>query len=284
MRIIGHPLPLRAAVALLAVASFGLTACGGGDGGGADDKTSTSDGPATSGAATTGDTGDTGDTGPTGTAGTTGTTIASTAAQPPADPADVALAESMVLTVEDLPAGWKAEPSSGDGDTFDEAKMRRRCPAAAGMFDDLRDVQGREMGKADASFVLGDRGLPGIQSSVFVTVDAEAADRGYAVYTSDELLACMTSVFATKIAADGSTTGEIRTAPLPIRPVGDAAEAVRVTIPISANGSEITVFLDYIVLRVDRVLHMLLVASADLFPLPDGTETQAIAAAVDRAA
>ncbi len=51
------------------------------------------------------------------------------------------------------------------------------------------------------------------------------------------------------------------------------------SVTITANGSEVTVFLDYVVIRVDRVLHLLLFGSADLFPLPDGTETQVIAAA-----
>ena len=276
---VGNPLRLRAAIGFLVVAIVGLTACGG-DSGDESGKSATSSGPAsaTAGGGATGTSAATGTTGTTGTVDTTGT---STTTHPPATPEDVALAESAVLTVAELPDGWRADASPGEESGFDDAQTGEECPAVARVFEDLREQQGRGTGKARASFLLGDQGLPAIQSSVVVTGDAEIAGQGFVAYTGDDFLACLVNLFLTKIVADGSTAGEPRTAPLAIAAVGDEAEAVRVTVPISAYGSQITVFLDYVVIRVDRVLHMLLVGSADLFPLPDGTETQAIAAAAE---
>ena len=262
---------LREAVAVLVAVTVGLTACGGGDDSGGESSTSAVSATTTSDATTE----------TTATTATTATTGAetTTTTRPPADPDDVALAESAVLTLGELPAGWAADSSpNGDGG-FDEEQMREECPEVADAFDGLREQQGRETGKARAGFVLGDQGLPGIQSNVVVAVDSGIAEQGYTVYTGDDFLDCLMSIFLAGIEDDGSTAGELRKSPLAIDPVGDAASAVRFTVPISANGSEITVFLDYVVLRADRVLHMLLFGSADLFPLPDGTVTQAIAAA-----
>ncbi|MCZ7535418.1 MAG: hypothetical protein M5T61_05380 [Acidimicrobiia bacterium] len=220
----------------------------------------------------------------TGAGASTTESAATTSTQPPADPDDVALAESVVLTLDDLPAGWASEPATGDDGGFEEAEMRAECPAVARAIDELREIQGRSTGKARASFVLGDQGLPSIQSSVVVAADAGIAGRGYAMYTGDDFLDCLMSLFLTGIEDDGTTVGEVRSEPLPIDPVGDESEAVRVTVPVSANTSEVIVFVDYVVIRVDRVIHMLILGSADLFPLPDGTASMAIAAAADFAA
>lgn len=250
--------------AILAVVALAVSSCssdGDGDGG----ATSTTAGR---GASTTDSTQETG-----------GATTSST--QAPADPDDVALAQEVVLTLDELPAGWAEDPSPQEGSTFDDDALHEQCPDVASTFDVLRERQGRETGKARAGFLLGDQGLPGIQSSVVVAANAEIAGQGYRAYASDGFLDCLMQMFLAEIATDGSTAGEPQTTPLPVAPVGEAAAAARITVPITANGSEVTVFLDYVVIRVDRVLHLLLFGSADLFPLPDGTETQVIAAAAD---
>lgn len=251
-------------VAILAVVALAASSCSSSDdddgGGGA---ASTTTGRAASTTEATPETG--------------GATTSST--RPPADPDDVALAEEVVLTLDELPAGWAEDPSPQEGSTFDDEALHEQCPDVARTFDALRERQGRETGRARAGFLLGDQGLPGIQSSVVVAANAEIAGQGYRAYASDGFLDCLTQMFLAEIAAEGSTAGEPQTAPLPVAPVGEAAAAARITVPITANGSELTVFLDYVVIRVDRVLHLLLFGSADLFPLPDGTETQAIAAA-----
>ena len=252
--------------AILAVVALAVSSCssdGDGNGDGDGGATSTTAGRGASTPAATQETG--------------GATTSST--QAPADPDDVALAQEVVLTLDELPAGWAEDPSPQEGSTFDDEALHEQCPEVARTFDALRERQGRETGKARAGFLLGDQGLPGIQSSVVVAGNVEIAGQGYRAYVGDEFLVCLTQMFLSEIAADGSTAGAVQTTPLPVAPVGDAAAAARITVPITANGSEVTVFLDYVVIRVDRVLHLLLFGSADLFPLPDGTETQVIAAA-----
>ncbi len=282
MRVSVHRMRSHTSIALVAMIVFGATACGGGDGG--DDEgsgeTTSAQSPATS-SSTSSDTSSSSGVDTTDASTTTTRAAATTTTQPPADPDDVALAESALLTLDDLPAGWKTEPSTDDGGGFDDAEMSEQCPAVARAIGELREVQGRSTGKARASFVLGDQGLPAIQSNVVVAVDSDVAGQGYAMYTGGDFLDCLMSVFLTSVESDGTTVGEVRSEPLPIDAVGDASEAFRVTVPVSANTSEIIVFVDYVIIRIDRVLHMLIIGSADLFPLPDGTAAGAIAAAAD---
>lgn len=265
-----RPMRALAAIVLAAAIVCSVGACGGDStsDAGAEKATTTAASSATSFPAAIGD-----------TAGTT-----ATAGQTPPGPADVVLSESALLTVEDLPTGWKADPSPSNESSFDYARIQEVCPAAAHALDGLSAHQGLETAKAHASFRLGDQGLPGIQSSVLVSADVEIAGQGYITFTSESFRSCLLRILTTNIEAKGFTPGEPLTALLPIDAVGDEAEAVRVTVPISAYGTQVLLFFDYVVIRVDKVLQILIIGSADLFPMPYGTETQAIAAAADFAA
>lgn len=196
---------------------------------------------------------------------------------PAADPADVALAEESLVTAADLGAGWEAQPASG-GESGNE-RIRAACPTLAGELDAVAAEQDPPPARAATTLALGDAGLPLLRQAVVVARDVGLATRTYDLYARDRFTECLIEVFLADMQGGGASVEEApQISDLPIAPAGDAITARRATVVVTMEGAEVTIFLDHVVLRRGRVVHTLLLGSADLFPVPDGALTSAVEA------
>lgn len=246
-------------VALLAGACSGD---GGGDEGVATTTTAAAATNSTAGSTTTSE--------PEGTTTTT-TTV------PAADPADVALAEQSLVTAADLGAGWEAQPAP-EGAGGNE-RIQAACPTLSGELDAVAAEQDPPPARVATTLALGDAGLPVLRQAAVVARDDALATRTYDLYARERFTECLTEVFLAEMQEGGAAVVQPpQVSDLPIAPAGDAITARRATVVVTMEGAEVTIFLDHVVLRRGRVVHTLLLGSADLFPVPDGALTSAVEA------
>lgn len=191
-----------------------------------------------------------------------------------ADPADVTLAGQSLVTAADLGDGWKAEPAA-DGAAAEG--LRAACPELARELDSIAADQDPPPARASAGSALGTEGLPAFQDRVVVARDDALAARTYGVFGTNRYATCTAEAFLAEMQASGAASAQApQISTLPVAPAGDAIEATRATVVVTLQGAEVTIFLDHVVLRRGRVVHSLLLGSADLFPVPDGTLTAAV--------
>lgn len=204
-------------------------------------------------------------------------TTTTTTTVPAADPADVALAEGSLVTAVDLGAGWEAQPAAGGAGGNE--RIQPACPTLAGELDAAAAEQDPPPARAATTLALGDAGLPVLRQAVVVARDDGLATRTYDLYARDRFTECLTEVFLAEMQEGGvSVVQPPQISDLPIAPAGDAIMARRATVVVTMEGAEVTIFLDHVVLRRGRVVHTLLLGSADLFPVPDGALTSAVEA------
>lgn len=162
---------------------------------------------------------------------------------------DRTLARSALLQLDDLPVDWTSERHADEVD----------CPAYAeadshpgAMSPDFHSTEG----------VLVSQRVVLLESAA----DADALiDRLIAQDTVD----CLGQRFedTTQDNGDRVEVGDIGVARLNVAANGDRVEALRITVPLSASGIDVTVYLDEIVTRVDRGVTMVVVGSE--FAPPD---------------
>lgn len=210
---------MRTRVAAVLVA---LVVAGGGCGGGGE-----SSGPTTAAGGTTTPT-------PAGGGGDASTTTA------PASPAEPEL-QDVVLRQGDFPPGWTSEPSDDPDEEADAAL--RRCLGL-----EVTTAERPEARSPD--FSVGDA-ITRASSSVERAPDMATVDREYAAITGPRFLDCATRQFDAAIAreAAGARFAPAKAARLPFPAYGDGTAAVRLTTTLSAEGQQLPIVADLVLVR-----------------------------------
>ena len=156
-------------------------------------------------------------------------------------PADATIAARAQLRLVDLPAGW--QQSRGPVDTpADCAGVRAPREATSGRANSPTFTEGNDR-QAD--------------SGVYLFADAARARAAFGELTSEATRRCLGDWLARRIseqagAGDDLSVGKPSSARLPVGPLGDRADAGRVTLPLSAAGADVELSADFVFVQVGR--------------------------------
>ncbi|MGI8684494.1 MAG: hypothetical protein ACR2MO_05300 [Acidimicrobiales bacterium] len=188
---------------------------------------------------------------------TTSTTVAEKAED---DADDLALAEAVVLTIDDLPEGveWSSEPADEEEDDEGGAAFR----VCMGLPPDT----GRP--SADSpTFSSGD--ATQVDSSATVAPTAEQIDEDFARLEGPEFVDCAKKQFEAAIGEQSDVTfGPLQAERLDFPTVGDGATAVRLSTKVETGDGETLPFhFDVVLLKKGRVgMTLTLVNAPEPFP------------------
>lgn len=178
----------------------------------------------------------------------------------PADPtqdveADTAAAEAALLALSDFPVGWTEVPDDGESNP----ELNRQIAACGGYDGDgLIDTQA-EARTGDFTNPDGDTI---INQNIGIAATEEDAAAAMAGLANPDALPCVAEVYNTSFVdalnseddLDGVEVGEITVARLNVTPVGDDTQAIRVVVPLSADGFDVDLVVDLVLIRVGRSL------------------------------
>jgi hypothetical protein len=156
-------------------------------------------------------------------------------------PADATIAARAQLRLVDLPAGWQR--SGGPVDTpADCAGVRGPRAATSARANSPTFTEGNDR-QAD--------------SGVYLFADAARARAAFGELTSEATRRCLGDWLARRIseqagAGDDLSVGKPAGARLPVGPLGDRADAGRVTLPLSAAGADVELSADFVFVQVGR--------------------------------
>jgi hypothetical protein len=166
-----------------------------------------------------------------------------------ADPAaDKRIAEEAGFVLEDFPTGWQ------QGDEEDDDQEEAPCPA-------IRDAREATSARAESPEFREGRGAQA-QSIAYIYPDEAAATQAFAGLTSNESRTCLGEAIGEVLgeslgeqagpAGGGAEVGEPETSRVSTEPLGDEREAVRITVPVSAEGIDVDLVIDTVFVRVGR--------------------------------
>jgi hypothetical protein len=203
-------------LALLLVCALVLAGCGGGDDGdGAGDAT---------------------------------TTVADGEGQESGD--DDALAEEAVLQLSDFPPGW-TEGEAPDEDDSDEDDTFDACPELQAESEEIEEFETAEA--ESPQFSRGETTF--VDSTVTVWEDEDAAERAFALFERDDVTDCLALAAKEGIEEEAGEALEVgqpvaRESSAP--DAGDEAIAFQITLPVTAEGTELVFYLDLLAVRGGR--------------------------------
>jgi hypothetical protein len=188
-----------------------------------------------------------------GSTSTTSTTVAAAS--------DSADAQSLLLTLSDLPAGWRTNASA---DPQADAKLAAAMLACLKETDvDVFDAAGKHTSRAHAPAFGSPDGLSITDEVMISRSDARSAASLAVVQRpafSGCLAAFVTNTFKTTLAGDpsaaGATVGEVKVETL-APPAGADSVAYRVTVPVRLNGQSRVLSFDDVFLRHGRAMAVL---------------------------
>ncbi len=158
--------------------------------------------------------------------------------------ADLELAKGSVLTASDAPAGFSAKAHQESSDPPEP--LKRDFANCVGTPVTIFDSNGQKANGPDFANENGDE----ISNSVEVDATKADVDKGYAALTSPKINDCLAKLFAALLkdsstsGGAGMTVGEVTVDSFPVDGVGDRGVGFRVTVPITANGQSVTVYVD----------------------------------------
>lgn len=252
---------LRRIVAVCACSTLALAACGGGDDDGKD--------------------ADTKDATTTVEAETTTTSSASDGGS--RDDLE-ALAKSALLTADDMPGGWQMVDEQGDSED-DQAEVEG-CPELKKQVDAVNADNGRDPVDATRTFTVASDDTPSVESSAAVFKNADIAGRAADLIVAEEALSCMLEAMTQQMETSqpGIELGQVEITPLTVDE-GDADQAggQTVVVPMTVQGVQATLRLDFVAIRAGEIVHTLMATSIDdVAPFPELTDV--VDAAVQRTA
>lgn len=168
--------------------------------------------------------------------------------------ADTAAAESALLVLADLPAGWSEAPSTS---TDDDEMDRRQAECLGAPGDELFDTEA----KAETDTFTDGAGNQ-IEQVVALMPTADDAVDTLAGFEDDGAAPCLTEAFNDRFRSvveesgelGEAALGEITVAPLEVAAAGDETHAFRIEIPITLGDASLTVTADLVAVRVGRSL------------------------------
>jgi hypothetical protein len=167
------------------------------------------------------------------------------------DPADLAIADASLLTLDDFPAGWEAQPAEDDGD---DRESQTRIAECVGV--DYEDLYSGDSGASAESptFVSGND--EEISSTVKVATDERWAANAFEIAAQPKFRECLLEETTTAVeeaaAGEDFEFGDPSINEISFDDYGDGTLAFRLTIPVEAEGFSLEVTTDFILVRVGR--------------------------------
>lgn len=172
--------------------------------------------------------------------------------------ADVALAETFLLTLEDLPAGWQVEPddNADDESDNDDEPMAQQLAECLGVESDQFESVDHSASSPD---FLSPTGLRA-KSEVAATPSVEWATERVELFAHESLPGCLNELFterfteemANEEAPPGVTYGDPQISRITFPEMGDGTQAVRITIPVSVDETDVEIYADMVLVRQGR--------------------------------
>jgi hypothetical protein len=168
---------------------------------------------------------------------------------------DTAAAEAVLLTVDDLPAGWSA---GAPDDEEEDEELQAALAECLGVDPELLDPDNPQAKTPD--FTSPDGGDQ-VTADVTFTPSAAHAGTAFDILGRDETPRCYAEALQTATAQavedgempPGVEFGEPTFEELSFPDLGDESTAFRITIPVAAQGTEIELYGDVALVRVGRV-------------------------------
>ncbi|MCZ7535241.1 MAG: hypothetical protein M5T61_04375 [Acidimicrobiia bacterium] len=201
------------------------------------------------------------------------TTVAPPTSVAPADPADLALARSAALDVGDLPAGWTLDDESENTGTFgsvDDEEFRDACPA---VYEEVTSIVADGGEPVDVSHSFSrEGGMPSLDSTPSVFGSDDLAARAFAVINGDAFYDCIATDLAASVDPGGGTEmGDPDLERIPVEGPGlDDAGGFSLMVPVTSQGTVMTMRYSIVALRSGRLLHMIVMLSVEeTAPFPE---------------
>ena len=169
------------------------------------------------------------------------------------DPEHQAIADAAVLTLDDMPTGWEAAPP--EDEEQQEAEEDDADQAMADCLDiDVSELQG-DSPTADSRFVNSDDEQ--VSSEVTVAASETEVQAGIDRIRDEAGQSCFLEVIQyiaqDSFASDGDIeVGEATFNELSFEDLGDDSIAFRLTVPISSQGIDVDLYVDYVLVRKGR--------------------------------
>ncbi len=165
------------------------------------------------------------------------------------DPADVALAKSVLLTLNDFPVGWQAKSSDADS-----KKSQLEIAECMGM--DRTELYGDDSLARATTPDFTNEDDEQITQTVVLESDEDAASEYFARFSDEKFRSCATSMMAKhmKDEADADVTvGQVTMNEVNLGGTfGDTSVSFRLEIPMETQGFSLKVMGDFALVRVDR--------------------------------
>jgi hypothetical protein len=195
--------------------------------------------------------------------------------------ADTAAAEAALLVVSDFPAGWTETPSVEDPANDERNRLLADCLG----------LDRPSIGDSPANARTGDFTSPARDIEISQIIGLEAAEQDAVdiieSFGDPDTPTCFAEVYSDALAESAAlgegvkVGGEITVTPVSVARAGDGTAALRVTVPLASEGSEIDVFADAVIVRVGRSLSFMFFASQGT-PVDTGTIDECAAVAASR--
>lgn len=192
-----------------------------------------------------------------------------------------ALAESAAFQASDFPADWEETAAEDDED---DAEENARIAACLG--EDPAELYPEDQAEVTSPTFTSPDGQ-NASNNVEVAESADQAAFQFTTLTSDAAIDCVSTEAERAIAEDpnftesGAEVGELSIQPLSVGAIGDDTAAFQISIPVSVQGQDVTVYLDVVLARVGRVLISAQVTSF-MEPFPTADFEGFVSSAVDR--
>jgi hypothetical protein len=172
---------------------------------------------------------------------------------------DEAIAEAVLLTIDDFPTGWEAEPIDDDEADVSLDEDIGHC---LGVDDDQRELDGAH---ASSPTFTSPRDEQVTASVVFASSSDEPRRRFQSLH-APETPGCFASAFEAQARPDGLPEGVEVGEPtfdwLPFDSLGDDAVAIRGTLPFTVDGVDVALHGGAVFVRVGRAVITITFSSA----------------------
>lgn len=193
-----------------------------------------------------------------------GGTFGTVAEQPTseASEADLEVAQSAVLTLNDLPVGWSSKPREADEDDDQFDEQLADCVGVP-----VEEIAESNDPKAESETFVSEADEE-IEAEVVVASTVEQAVAEFDLFTSDAFVGCVREVLpeimeqAAAEEAGDFTIGDSSIGPLRIEDTGDRSGAMRLTVAIEAEGFSVDAYVDLLFAQVGRATVQLTSTSA----------------------
>jgi hypothetical protein len=184
-----------------------------------------------------------------GSGGPTSTQETSSAPQVGRTPAGQRAAAAAVLTLADLPAGWRAGAAGGD------RSPANTCPAIAAA---RAIAAGRRVSPTFS------HGSQNVADTVYVFTAEPQARQAFVAIRSAASRACVARTLASQVAGeadDVTTIGAVRSGTVAVPRAGEETSDLRFTVPVTTKGTRVDVPLDVVLVRQGRGISFLALQS-----------------------